>query len=314
MAYDLLAELDNVKDIIVGHPLSLAFVVVAVIALIIVIISCLSKDGFYPTPDAYNRMTGAGTPLDFDVIRPEGFQENYNPGSALAYNQCGARRTNGPIAYNACKRHGAPISADRVVRLIANTPSGCDCTCMCPAEPGDVLGVIKEITPDQLNQPLGAATAVDDAEMAARQASAAAAEAAGMVAEAQAQGLLNNTAKRYASIAANEAQKAMNNSAKAKMAATNGKIMEAEKAAKEAESAAYAASKAKDTAKMSMGGGPDVGEMQVLSDVMKGTPFGPGDAKAANDKKNNSGKGAVMMNGNKIEPYKKGSPKGVPLY
>ena len=187
---------------------------------------------------------------------------------------------------------------------------------MCPAEPGDVLGVIKSISPDQLNQPLGAASAVDDAEMAARQAASAAAEAAGAVGEAEVVGGANGNAKKNAAMAANYANKAMNAANKAKIAANSGKVMEAEKAAKEAEGAAHAANKAKAAANMSLGGGPGVGEMQVLSNVMKGTPFGPGNAKAANDKKGNAGKGAVMMNGNKIEPYggKKGKPKGVPLY
>lgn len=323
MAEPTMAQLFS-WDVISSHVgsagLAAVSILAAILVLILVLLPALAEwpyklfgEGFYPTPDIWNRLTGAGTPLDFDIIRPEGFQENYNPGSALAHNQCGAKRTNGPIASNACKRHGAPISADRVTRLIANTPSGCDCSCMCPAEPGDVLGVIKQITPDQLNQPLGAASAVDDAEMAAKQAAAAAAEAAGSVAEAEAAGMANSNAKKNAAMAANMANKAMNAANRAKMAANNGKVMEAEKAANEAERAAHSANKAKAAANNALQGGPGVGEMDVLSNVMKGTPFGPGNAKAANDKKNN-GKGAMMMNGNKVEPYKKGGPKGVPLY
>jgi len=315
----MVATLGNIMTggAMMDHPKSVAFMVLAAIVLVLVVgFGCWGwGEGFYPTPDIWNRLTGAGTPLDFDIIRPEGFREGYNPGSAVAANKCGSKRTNGPLAANACQRNGAPIGDNRVVRLISNTPSGCDCSCMCPSEPGDVLGVIKSISPNQLNQPIGAASAVDDAEIAATQAANAAAEAAGAVGEAEVVGAANGNAKKNAAMAANMANKALNAANKAKVAASNGKIMEAEKAAKEAESAAHAANKAKAAANMALGGGPAVSEMNVLSNVMKGTPFGPGNAKAANDKKGNVGKGAVVMNGNKIEPYGgKGKAKGVSLY
>lgn len=294
-------------DVIKSHRGPVTFVIGSLLALVAALLWCWNPfkwgEGFYPTPDQYGRMTGAGTGLDFDVIRPEGF-------APVAYNKCTVNSANGPVASNACQRRsGAPISANSTTRIITDTPSGCDCTCACPSVPGDVLGVVKSMSPNQLNQPIGSATAADDAVKSARKAASSAAEAVAAVGEAETSGTASSMAKKYAALAANYASNAMTASNKAQVAASNGKVMDAEKAASQAASAASAASKAKDSTNNSLNG---VSEMSVLSNIMSGTPFGPSDVRAANDNVD-TGKGAVMMNGNKVVPYdsKKGMTPGV---
>lgn len=286
-------------------------VVIAIVVIVVALGNCgviKFPLGFEPNSDIYGRSDGSGTPLDFPIIRPEG----YSPGTAAPWNKCQAHRTNGPIAANACYRRGAPVSGgNRQTRLITDTPSGCDCTCMCPSEPGDALGVIKRITPADLNVPYGAASAVVDAENAANVAKNAAANAAGEVANAEMTGNSNSQAKRKAAEAANAAEKAMNAANKAKNAVANGKLVDAEKAANVAVSAANKANKAKNAVSNSLGNAnAPISEMTELSNVMKGS----GNAKPANAKSLVS-KNVSVINGNKIEPYKKGKgSKSVPIY
>lgn len=58
-------------------------IVLALIVAVIVIVRLL--EGF-TISDAYGRNVGWGTPLDFDVIRPEGMQNLPGAGAALAKN------------------------------------------------------------------------------------------------------------------------------------------------------------------------------------------------------------------------------------
>lgn len=54
---------------------SLAVVLWVVVKLLVWLWNML--DGFSGVSDAYGRNTGVGTPLDFDVLRPEGFTSLY---------------------------------------------------------------------------------------------------------------------------------------------------------------------------------------------------------------------------------------------
>lgn len=297
-----------------AHWLAKGVMGLTLLALVVVIVWGICRlagfETFYPTPDAWNRLTGAGTPLDFDIVRPEGFREGYSPGDAVANNKCGAHRSNGPVAANACDRAGAPISANRVVRLISDTPSGCDCTCSCPSQPGDVLGVIQSISPSQLNQPIGAVSAYDEAQMAASAARNSAQQASGAVADAMATGNVNESAKKYAAMAMNSANRASQAAAHSKSAAADNKVLDAERASKEAKANANDAHKYKNATMQSLSGGRGVSEMSVLSNVMQGTPFGPEHAKPASDN-NKSSQKVMSVGGSPISAYKKGKSSGV---
>lgn len=268
---------------------------VAVLSVVAVVLYCTGvlKLPFYPTPDIYNRLTGAGTGLDFPVVRPEGF-------APVASNSCAVHGSqDSPIAANACQHKGAPISANKVVRLINDTPSGFDCTCSGPAGPGDVLGVVKRMSPSDLNQPLGAVSALDEAQQAAGAAANAAHNAMSEVEEARANGRSNATAESNAAKAANAAQKASYAADMAAAASHDNKVLAAEKASKEAKDNAKEAMKYRAHTQRALSGGDPVSVLDALDESPK----------AANANAN-AMRSVMEMNGSDIKAYSK-SGKGV---
>lgn len=60
-----------------GLCLVVGLVAAVVIVMMVIKFVELVKSGFSGVSDAYGRNTGVGSPLDFDVIRPEGFTSLY---------------------------------------------------------------------------------------------------------------------------------------------------------------------------------------------------------------------------------------------
>lgn len=112
--------------------------------------------------DALGRNVGVGTPLDFDVIRPEGFD-------TMASDACPPGPDGYPVAANACPGGVGETGAAKVVRVIA-APNGCNCSCLCPKQPEDALGTINAISVNDLMQPNPAASSLRRARAAGQRA------------------------------------------------------------------------------------------------------------------------------------------------
>jgi len=252
-------------------------------------------DGFYPTPDIYNRFTGATTPLAFDTIRPEGYA------NVRAANDCGVHSTGSPVASNSCRSKGAPVGGNRTTRLISGTPSGCDCTCNCPTKPGDVLGVVTQITPASLNESSGLSRAVDSSENMALAARHSASLATSLLQEAKAAGRDTSAMERSVAQSVAAAERALKENEQVRKYLAKGNAMDANRAHKLVQSYAQKA-KQNEYAVSNMLQG--VSEQQVLDEVMD-YPM-PANV--------NKGSQSVMeLGGSTVSAYRKGGTRGVSI-
>lgn len=251
-------------------------------------------DAFYPTPDIYNRFTGATTPLAFDILRPEGYA------NVRAANDCGVHPVGAPVASNACRSKGAPVAGNRTTRLISGTPSGCDCTCSCPTKPGDVLGVVQQITPASLNEPSGLSRAADSSENMALAARQSASLATALLQEAKASGRSSSAMERSVAQSVSAAERALKENEQVRKYLAKGNAMDADRSLKLVQSYAQKAQQNEAAVSQMLQG---VSEEQVLSDVMSSENPMPANV-------NKDSQPVMELGGSAVSAYRKGG-KGV---
>jgi len=167
-----------------------AVVIVGVILVLSIVAILLTRMGSgmmdVNISDAYGRNVGVGTPLDFDVVRPEGFD-------TMASDSCPPGPDGYPVAANACPGGVGETGAAKVVRVLS-APNGCNCSCLCPKQPEDALGTINAISVNDLNTPNPASSALRRARAAGQRARSAVSAARRKLAAAAASGNVNPSA------------------------------------------------------------------------------------------------------------------------
>jgi pyruvate/2-oxoglutarate dehydrogenase complex dihydrolipoamide acyltransferase (E2) component len=189
--------------------------VIAVLVLVILVVALTSYGSGMAQvniSDAEGRNVGVGTPLDFDVIRPEGFD-------TMASDACPPGPDGYPVAANACPGGVGETGSAKVVRVLA-APNGCNCSCLCPKQPEDALGTINAISVDDLNKPNPAASALRRARAAGLRARSAVDAARQKLAAAAAAGRANPAADymfQNAQASADQATSSESNAAAAEL-------------------------------------------------------------------------------------------------